>query len=103
MLRSILSLGLVFLLAWGVMSHPPAALAQSPAPSAPATPPATPGSEQGDADQQFGFSVDIEVVTVPVTVTQPNGQFVTDLDLNDFTIVDNGVPQKIESFELSQE
>ena len=56
-----------------------------------------------DGGQDYVFPVDIEVVTVPVTVTDPNGEFVTDLDGSDFTIMDNGTPQKLESFELSLE
>ena len=99
----IFRLGFAFLLTCGVICQPREVLAQSPAPSAPATPAATPGSDPTEADQQYSFSVEIEVVTVPVTVTDASGEFITDLDLNDFTIVDNGVPQKIESFELSQE
>jgi hypothetical protein len=66
---------------------------------------ASPGgaSPNGDVNQEYSFVVDIQVVTVPVTVTDPNGDFVTDLEVNDFTVLDNGVPQKIESFDLSLE
>lgn len=57
----------------------------------------------GDTDQGYSFSVNIQVVTVPVTVTDRNGEFVTDLEPSDFTVLDNEVPQKIESFDLSLE
>ncbi|MBF8306117.1 MAG: hypothetical protein HW398_1305 [Acidobacteria bacterium] len=85
-------------LACGMIWQAAVVLAQSPpAGGSPGTAPAD------DAGQEYSFSVDIEVVTVPVTVTDPKGEFVTDLDANDFTILDNGVPQKIESFDLSLE
>ena len=82
----------------------PGAFAQSTAtPQSPA-PPASPGAEAtADADQQYSFAVEIEVVTVPVTVTDAAGEFVTDMDKSDFTVLDNGARQKIEEFELSLE
>jgi VWFA-related protein len=70
------------------------------------TPPAqgSPGTASADdPGQDYVFPVDVEVVTVPVTVTDPKGEFVTDLEATDFTILDNDVPQKIESFDLSLE
>ncbi|MGH9786901.1 MAG: VWA domain-containing protein [Terriglobia bacterium] len=85
-------------LACGMVWQAVVALAQSP--PAEGSPGAAPVD---DASQEYSFSVDIKVVTVPVTVTDPKGEFVTDLDVNDFTILDNGVPQKIESFDLSLE
>jgi len=80
-------------------------LACAPLVFAQTTPPTEPGqsSHRDEAGQDFSFAVDIQVVTLPVTVTDANGNFVTDLDVNDFTILDNGTPQKIESFELSLE
>src|SRR3972149_6117725 len=82
----------------------PGALAQSTAtPQSPA-PPASPGAETpADADQQYSIAVEIGVVTVPVTVTDAAGEFVTDMDKSDFTVLDNGARQKIEEFELSLE
>lgn len=82
----------VLLLAQSAQSEPPA-VAGNPSAASP----------NGDANQDYSFAVDIQVVTVPVTVTDPGGDFVTDLDVNDFTVLDNGVPQKIESFDLSLE
>jgi VWFA-related protein len=70
-------------------------LAQSAEPSG--------ASPDGDGEQEYSFAVDIQVVTVPVTVTDANGEFVTDLEASNFTVLDNGVPQKIESFDLSLE
>ena len=65
-------------------------------------PDADPDTDQ-DTDQegQVSFAIEIEVVTVPVTVTDRSDELVTDLNQSDFTILDNGVAQKIEDFELS--
>ena len=101
MQSGIVRLGLAFLLACGAIWQPPVLRAQ--APDASAAPAPTSGPEAAEADQQYSLSVEVEVVTVPVTATNSDGEFVTDLDLNEFTIFDNGAPQKIESFELSQE
>ena len=75
--------------------------------SRPAGTPGT-GAEEGSADdpddaQQPTFQVEIEVVTVPVTVTDAEGEFVTDLNPSDFRLRDNGKDQKIEGFEQSWE
>ncbi|OFW27141.1 MAG: hypothetical protein A3H27_10020 [Acidobacteria bacterium RIFCSPLOWO2_02_FULL_59_13] len=64
-------------------------------------PPSEPDNPGTEPEQQYSISVEIEVVTVPVTVTNASGEFVTDLNKNEFTIQDNGVQQKIESFDLS--
>jgi len=44
---------------------------------------------------------EIRLVTVPVTVTGPDGEYVTGLEKSDFTIYDNEKPQEIDSFEVS--
>jgi len=101
MKRSFFPLCLALALAFGALGQTPEVLAQSSPPGPPADPSgAAPADDPG---QGYSFSVDIEVVTLPVTVTDANGDFVTDLDLNDFTILDNGAAQKIESFDLSLE
>ena len=100
---------LAFALACGTVWQTAETFAQSPPPagssaSSGSAGAGSPGSAPvDDGGQEYSFAVDIEVVTVPVTVTDPNGEFVTDLDVNDFTVLDNGTPQKIESFELSLE
>jgi VWFA-related protein len=58
--------------------------------------------EAGGADDPV-FQVEVQVVTVPVTVTDRDNNFVTDLNPTDFRIVDNGKQQTIEKFELSFE
>jgi VWFA-related protein len=62
-------------------------------------------AQQGEAeDEQLPtFQVQIEEVTVPVTVTDSDGEFVSDLNPGDFRLRDNGVEQQIEEFELSWE
>lgn len=59
-----------------------------------------PGDEAGE---QAIFEVEVQEVTIPVTVTDKDGNFVTDLNPTDFRIVDNGKDQRIENFELSFE
>src|ERR1043166_5521057 len=54
-----------------------------------------------DSDQQPTFKTEIEVVTVPVTVTDSSGEFVTDLNPGEIRILDNGAFQRVENFELS--
>lgn len=40
------------------------------------------------------------LVTTPVTVLDSSGEFVYDLDEKDFQVLDNGVPQRLERFEI---
>ncbi len=89
MKRTPIRLCLAFALILAAPWQTPGILAQSP--------------PAGDADQEFSFAVDVQVVTLPVTVTDSEGSFVTDLDVNDFTVLDNGVEQRIETFDLSLE
>ena len=60
-------------------------------------------SDPADDDQEYVFSTQIQIVTVPVTVTNSKKQFVTDLDKREFTVLDNGQAQRIENFELAEE
>ncbi|HTG61136.1 MAG TPA: VWA domain-containing protein [Terriglobia bacterium] len=43
------------------------------------------------------------LVSTPVTALEPSGEFVYDLEENEFQIFDNGLPQKIERFEISSD
>ncbi|MBI2815340.1 MAG: VWA domain-containing protein [Acidobacteria bacterium] len=63
----------------------------------------TESADAAASDQEYVFPVEIQVVSVPITVTDTKGQFVTDLDKRDFTIYDNGQPQRIDNFELTSE
>lgn len=60
-------------------------------------------NQGSDQEQEYIFPVEIQVVTVPVTVTDQKGRFVTDLDKRDFTVYDNSQPQRIDNFELASE
>ena len=42
--------------------------------------------------------VDVRLVNVVTTVTDTNGKFVPDLTADDFTVLEDGVPQKITHF-----
>ena len=53
------------------------------------------------AEDRPTFVSGIEIVTVPVTITGPNGEYITVLEAYDFKIFDNDVQQKIDSFEVS--
>ena len=79
--------------------------AKAPAAAPPAASAVAPQSSNAgpDEEQEYVFGVQIQEVTVPVTVTDGKGQFITDLDKRDFAIYDNGLPQRIENFQLTQE
>lgn len=44
--------------------------------------------------QQPRFDVESRLVLVPVTVTDPKGRSVDDLDASEFVVLDNGLPVK---------
>ncbi|SRR5579871_1490836 len=50
------------------------------------------------AEPQKPIQIQVNEVIVPVTVTDEKGRFVSDLDVNDFRIFDEGKEQKIEYF-----
>ena len=47
------------------------------------------------------FGTEVRVVTVPVVVQGPNGEYVDGLEQSDFTVFDNGDEQKITGFDVS--
>jgi VWFA-related protein len=73
---------------------------------APATPAATPLPPQGDPNDmlasdltQFGkFIVSVNFVQVPVTVKDQSGHLFPGLTSNDFTVLEDGVPQRLRFF-----
>lgn len=71
------------------------AAAQNPQPSPqrPARPAATP-----DPNQDKPEIIDIRRVRLPITVTDKKGQLVSGLTANDFLVLEDKVPQKIDSF-----
>ncbi|HUL75277.1 MAG TPA: VWA domain-containing protein [Vicinamibacterales bacterium] len=53
---------------------------------------------QAQDPQQPVFRSRLETVAVPVTVFDPDGDLVTELTRDDFTVLDNGKPQDITTF-----
>src|SRR6202522_1113866 len=63
--------------------------------TAPAT---TPPAAQGPATPTTTMSVDVKVVTLPVTVHDKHGKIVTNLTKDDFALEEDGKPQTIRYF-----
>jgi VWFA-related protein len=80
----------------------------TPADPAPAPPTGAPSAAapaaQGDsapprvAGQQPSFRAGIDIVSLNVTVTDQQNRYVTDLDLNDFAVFEDGVKQDVTFF-----
>jgi len=52
---------------------------------------------------QFGtFRAGVDLVTLSVTVTGPNGRYISDLEAGDFTILEDGKKQEISIFERAK-
>lgn len=77
---------------------PGAAQVKSTPPASSAAPVATSGANSGPQVEVRDLSVSTNEVIVPVTVTDPNGKFVTNLSQADFKIFDEGQEQKISYF-----
>ena len=83
-------------------------LAQAPgdvagAPPVFATPKKQPPKQEKLPKDVGKIRVQSPLVSTPVTALQGPGEFVYDLDENEFQIFDNGLPQKIERFEVSSD
>lgn len=65
--------------------------AQNPRPQNPPVPTPTPDPTQAEV-------INIRRVRLPITVTDKKGQFVSGLTQNDFVVLEDKVPQKIDSF-----
>lgn len=91
--RSVFRVALIggFLLA---ASAGPAAAQSSAGPMAP-----KPG-QQVQQSPQNSIRVKVNLVSMPVVVHNGKGALVLDLDKKDFRIFDNGMPQKVEDFEM---
>lgn len=68
-----------------------------PQPTTTATPPSTNGQAMGDSDEEI--KVETNLVTMPVSVLDRDGRFVSGLAQRDFEIFENGAKQKIEYFQ----
>jgi len=66
----------------------------------PPPPPATPKRIEGIPD--YSLKVNVPLVNVDVLVTTKNGQFVPGLKKDNFRILEDGVPQAVTNFNVSQ-
>ena len=75
----------------------------SQAPAGPMTP--RPGSpvQQTPPDALNKITARVTLVSTPVTVRDSRGGMIHDLELQDFLITDNGVPQRITHFDIGGE
>jgi len=101
MLWKTVAVGLACTLAWAQdPAQKPAGPGQKPAaqenPAEPAQPPAA-VQKPAEAEQQ-PFRVQVNEVIIPVTVTDDQGRFVSNLEKSDFRVFDNGKEQTIRFF-----
>ena len=68
---------------------------------APIVPAAAQQPPPAPAPDEFRVRVKVELVSVPLVVRDPSGEFVYDLSRRDVLLLDNGVPQQLNSFELA--
>jgi VWFA-related protein len=82
----------------------PAGDAARPALKGSGTQPTTPPSsaKAGSADDEI-IKVETNLVTTPVSVLDRSGRFIPNLKQKDFSIFENGVPQKITYFQSSEQ
>jgi len=66
----------------------------------PPPPPEKPKKIEGMPD--YSIHVDVPVVEVPVMVTTKDGEFISNLKQENFRISEDGAPQKISSFTISE-
>ena len=57
-----------------------------------------PARPPGAREEEFRVRVRVELVTIPVTIFDRNGEFVYGLTRDDFQVWDKGVPQRISQF-----
>src|SRR6266550_2499596 len=77
-----------------------AGFSQSPATPPPPAPTSTapPASQEPSPSDPSAIRVEVNEVIVPVTVTDDKGRFVSNLEKQDFQILDEGKPQSINFF-----
>src|ERR1700758_427926 len=66
----------------------------------PALPPEKPSKIEGLVD--YSIRVNVPLVEVPVSVTTKEGQFISSLQKDNFRVYEDGVPQTISNFAVSQ-
>ncbi|MGH9416215.1 MAG: VWA domain-containing protein [Terriglobales bacterium] len=67
-------------------------------PQKPATPPAAPGAKRGAGSHIPLITTNVNLVLVPVVVTDPLNRMVTGLQKQFFAVAEDSVPQEIQSF-----
>jgi VWFA-related protein len=75
---------------------------KGPDPSAPKPEQANPkkdATDQTSASEETIIRSNVQLVTTPVTVFDSGGQFVYDLEQEEFKVYDNGEPQRIQQFD----
>ena len=68
----------------------------------PPEPPKPAGPKKIEGMPDYSIKVDTALVTVPVLVTTKDGQFIPGLKQDNFRVLEDGVPQKVTKFEVSQ-
>jgi len=66
----------------------------------PPPPPERPKKIEGMPD--YSLSIEVPLVNVPVTVTTKDGQFIPGLKKENFRIYEDGVPQNVSNFDVSE-
>jgi len=69
---------------------------------APQPPPPAPKKEKINPDETYSIRTDVELVSVGVVVQDKNGNFIPDLKKEQFRVLEDGVPQKIQKIETSE-
>lgn len=97
---SALALALVASLSVLSASAPSGVRAPAAHRSGPQQPPPSP-PPQGPQGQLPSFRAGVDIVSLTVTVTEPDGRYVTGLDAADFSVYEDGVKQDIQFFNRS--
>ena len=78
----------------------PYAIPRKKVEDAPPPPPPAPKSVEDNPD--YSLKVNVPLVNVDVLVTSKNGQFIPGLKKDNFRILEDGVPQQVTNFNVSQ-
>ena len=78
----------------------PYAIPRKKVEEAPPPPPPAPKSVEDNPD--YSLKVNVPLVNVDVLVTSKNGQFIPGLKKDNFRILEDGVPQQVTNFNVSQ-
>lgn len=71
------------------------------APQAPQSPSAPQGQQPPPGQQLPSFRAGVDIVSLTVTVTDPEGRYVTGLDADDFAVYEDGARQDVQFFNRS--